>query len=102
VSNELVEEYLELLRRLNVEEARVSRFEERLRKRRTVGWVNLGPRPLESRDPDDNLLLATAVAGRAKFLVTNDHDLLDIPAEGRRTFRFEIVTPADLLARVAQ
>jgi putative PIN family toxin of toxin-antitoxin system len=29
-----------------------------------------------SRDPDDNLFVATAVAGRAKYLVSQDRDLL--------------------------
>jgi predicted nucleic acid-binding protein len=32
-----------------------------------------------------------------KFLITNDHDLLDIPAEQKRKFKFEILTPAAFL-----
>ena len=55
-----------------------------------------------SRDPDDNLLLATAVAGKAKFLITHDRDLLDLPEAQRRKFKFEIVTPGDFLARLEE
>jgi hypothetical protein len=41
--------------------------------------VHVEPLPLRqrlSRDPDDNLFVATAVAARAKFLVGQDRDLL--------------------------
>jgi putative PIN family toxin of toxin-antitoxin system len=41
--------------------------------------IDVEPAPLGrklSRDPDDNLIVATAVAGRARFLVSQDRDLL--------------------------
>ena len=38
-----------------------------------------------------------AHTGRARYLVTNDRDLLEIPSKERRGFRFEIVRPAELL-----
>lgn len=60
VSDPVVEEYLEVLRRLGVEESRVQRFTQRLSGRNTVSHVNLGPRFAASRDPDDNTMLATA------------------------------------------
>jgi predicted nucleic acid-binding protein len=41
-------------------------------------------------------------AARADYLVTNDRDLLDIPASKRRKFRFEIVTPQQLSAVLAE
>jgi putative PIN family toxin of toxin-antitoxin system len=100
VSEETVTEYLEVLRRIGVAERRVGRLEERIRRRETVTYVNLGTRPTESRDPDDNLMLATAAAGSAAYLVTNDRDLLDIPAAGRRKFKFTILTPAQFLAEL--
>jgi putative PIN family toxin of toxin-antitoxin system len=102
VSDELVEEYLGILRRLNIQEERVRRFENRLHARRTVTWVNLGPRFEDSRDPDDNLLLAVAKVGKAKFLVTNDRDLLEIPEEQRRRYRFQIATPEVFLTQLAE
>lgn len=80
VSGEIIVEYVEVLLRLGVAEKRVKLFNEVLQKRATVTRVNLGARPSLSRDPDDNIFLATAMAGSAGFLVTNDKDLLDIPA----------------------
>ena len=68
----------------------------------TVTHVNLGARPTEGRDPDDNLMLATAAAGKAAYLVTNDRDLLDIPDTGRRMFKFAILTPAQFLAELEE
>jgi putative PIN family toxin of toxin-antitoxin system len=102
VSDETVTEYLDVLRRLGVSEPRIQRLEERIRRRETVTHVNLGARPTESRDPDDNLMLATASAGKAAYLVTNDRDLLDIPVAGRRKFKFTILTPAQFLAELEE
>ncbi len=102
VSDEVVAEYLEVLARLGVEERRIQRLAERLQRRQTVTHINLGPRFAESRDLDDNVMLVTAVTGKAKFLITNDRDLLDIPAERRRKFKFEIVTPQEFLARLEE
>jgi predicted nucleic acid-binding protein len=82
-----------VLERLGAAERRVQRFREVLQQRQTVTHVNLGARYTISRDPDDDVLLATAAAGTAQFLVTSDHDLLDIPAEQKKKFRFEILTP---------
>jgi predicted nucleic acid-binding protein len=61
--------------------------------------VNLGRRYTESRDPDDNIVLATAHSGRAAFPVTNDRDLLDLPHDFVKRLNFEIVTPAEFLRR---
>ncbi len=102
VSEDTVTEYLEVLRRIGVAEHRVRRLEERIRRRETVTHVNLGARPTKSRDPDDNLMLATAAAGRAAYLVMNDRDLLDIPAAGRRKFKFAIATPAQFLVELEE
>ena len=102
VSDETVTEYLEVLKRVGIPEVRIRRLEERIRKRDTVTHVTLGARPTESRDPDDNLMLATAAVGRAEYLVTNDRDLLDIPADGMRKFKFAVVTPAQFLAALEE
>lgn len=100
LSSELTNEYIEVLGRLNVAPERIARLAERLKLRNTVTLVSLGARPKASRDPEDNFLLATAVGGKASFLVTNDRDLLDIPAVQRRRFKFEILTPRQLLAQI--
>jgi putative PIN family toxin of toxin-antitoxin system len=100
VSDEVVTEYLEVLQRLGVPEVRIKRLEERIRSRQTVSHTKLGPHPTESRDPDDNLILATAVAGKAEYVVTNDRDLLDIPDSARKKFRFSIISPGQLLTEL--
>ena len=102
LSPELTTEYLEVLPRLGVGENKCARLAGRLESRETITHVNLGARATESRDPEDNFVLSTAAAGKARFLVTNDRDLLDIPAPQRKKFKFEIVTPRALLARLRE
>lgn len=51
--------------------------------------------PLSSRDPDDDLLLAIALAGNAQYLVTGDDDLLSL--RGHEALgTVQIVTPQEL------
>jgi len=99
ISPEISDEYLEVLERIGIDERRIARFEKRLNGRDTVTLVTPGPQPTESHDPDDNMMLAAAVTGKAKFLITNDHHLLDIPGEQKRKFRFQILTPKQFLAQ---
>lgn len=102
VSDEVTDEYFEILNRIGVAEQRVARLRQQLQEGSIVTHVNLGARHAISRDPDDDGLLATAAAGEAKFLITNDRDLLDIPSIQKRRFRFEIVTPGAFLTRWEQ
>jgi len=51
--------------------------------------------PAISRDPNDNYLLAHALASQADYLVTGDKDLLALAGAG---FPFRIVSPAAFLA----
>ncbi len=98
VCRELVDEYLGVFSQiLGLDDRLTGDWERRFigDPRSTV--VGLGRRYVASRDPDDNLLLATAAAGRAGYLVTNDRDLLDLPAELLPTLRFRIVTPREFL-----
>jgi putative PIN family toxin of toxin-antitoxin system len=97
VSPPLIAEYMEVLGRLGTTPKRLARLQGQLLTSPAVTRTNLGKRFTISRDPDDDILLATAHAGRARYLVTNDRDLLEIPAAERRRFRFEIVKPAQLL-----
>ena len=99
ISSEIFAEYAELMERTQIEENRVERFKNRLEKRETVTHVQLGTRPTASRDADDNIFLATAISGKAKFLITNDRDLLDISENDKKAFKFEILRPAGFLAR---
>lgn len=49
-----------------------------------------------ARDPDDDVILATAIAAQADLLVTGDKDLLVL----REFQQIPIVTPAECLARL--
>ena len=97
VSPPIIAEYLELLERVSIDIGRIESFKLRMEAASTVTRVNLGKRFMFSRDPDDNTLLDTAHTGRARYLATNDRDLLEIPPKEHRGFRFEIVRPAELL-----
>jgi uncharacterized protein len=58
--------------------------------------VQTEPLPLRkrlSRDPDDNLFVATAVAAHCKYLVSQDRDLLVL----EKPYGVAIVTPVQLL-----
>ena len=102
VSEETVAEYLEILERVNIPQKRIDTFLERIEKRLTVTKVSLGKIPTESRDVDDNLVLATALVGKADFLITNDKDLLDIAEADKKKFKFRIVTPIEFLQAIGE
>ncbi|MGH9897994.1 MAG: putative toxin-antitoxin system toxin component, PIN family [Pyrinomonadaceae bacterium] len=95
VCDYIVSEYLEVVERVGVPDQRIKRLKELLIKHNIVTHVSLGARPTDSRDPDDNVLLATALVGGAKFLITNDDDLLDIPSSSKSKFKFSILTPSE-------
>lgn len=102
VSQPIVTEYLELLERIGIETENIARFHERLLNSPTVTQTNLGKRFNDSRDADDNVMLDTAQAGRAKFLITNDRDLLEISDEAKRKFSFQIVKPSEFLSLIGK
>ncbi|HEX8396094.1 MAG TPA: putative toxin-antitoxin system toxin component, PIN family [Pyrinomonadaceae bacterium] len=97
VSEQIITEYLELLGRIGVETENIARFHERLLNSPIVTQTNLGKRFKDSRDSDDNVMLDTAQAGRAKFLITNDRDLLEISDKAKCKFSFQIVKPSEFL-----
>jgi putative PIN family toxin of toxin-antitoxin system len=101
ISPEIAVEYEEILDRLGVPPNLLNEFIQDLPTRETVTWVHVGRRIKMERDPDDEIILATADSANAKYLVTYDKDLLELPWEQRRRFKFEIVTPAQLLERIA-
>jgi putative PIN family toxin of toxin-antitoxin system len=97
-SPDLTDEYLETFEEeLHLSPESLDGWRKRFADKRRVKRVNLGRRYSFSRDPDDNLLLATAAAGKAKFLITNDKDLTDLPARVKQRFKFKIVTPEEFL-----
>lgn len=96
----MLREYLEVLARLTIPAPLITRLEERLIRRNTVTHVSLGSRPKVSRDPDDNVIIATARSGKARFVVTNDRDLLEIPTVEQARLRLKVVTPQAFVAIV--
>jgi len=66
-----------------------------------LAWIlaksmQVNPSPISgklSRDPDDNLFVATAVAAQASYLATQDRDLLVL----EKPFGVAIVTPVQLV-----
>jgi putative PIN family toxin of toxin-antitoxin system len=98
VCDELIDEYLGVFEKvLGMEDELIRNWEQRFRIDDRATVVGLGRRYTESRDPDDDLLLATATAGRAAYLVTNDRDLMDLPSSFRRTLSYAILAPSQLL-----
>ena len=68
-----------------------------------LSWIEkyalvVEPAPLgkrRSRDPKDDIFLACALSARAKFIVSNDQDLLALG----KPFGIEILRPAQFIAR---
>jgi putative PIN family toxin of toxin-antitoxin system len=102
ISSQVAEEYEEILERLGADQKLLNVFIRELPERKTVTWVRLGRRIRVKRDPDDEIILATADTARVKYLITLDKDLLELPWEERRRFKFEIVTPTQFLERIAE
>ena len=100
VSEEVVDEYVEIFSGvLGMDDDTVVGWRIRFTEDSRSTVVNLGRHYKESRDPDDNVMLSTAHAGKAQFLLTNDRDLLDLPQEIKKKLPFEIVSPAAFVDR---
>ena len=98
VSRELIAEYLGIFADvLGIDAETVAEWRNRFEIDGRSSLVNLGRRYAASRDPDDNLLLATATAGEARFLITNDRDLLEVSDAVQQTLKYAIVTPQEFL-----
>jgi putative PIN family toxin of toxin-antitoxin system len=98
VSAELIAEYLGIFADvLGMDTETVAEWRNRFEIDGRSSLVNLGRRYSASRDPDDNLLLATATAGDARFLITNDRDLLEVPDDVKQTLKYAIVKPQEFL-----
>jgi len=100
ISRPILDEYLGTLEMLGATPRNLTRLENYFSIAKTVSQVNLGNRFHLSRDPDDNKFLDAAYAGKAKYLVSRDNDLLDIPKSDLRGLRFQIVSPLELLQQL--
>lgn len=59
-------------------------------------FVELDQVPAVVRDPEDDIIVATAVAGQADLIVSEDNDLLDL----RQVANIPIIDPETFLARL--
>jgi putative PIN family toxin of toxin-antitoxin system len=95
VNQEILDEYAAV-----IAELRASRFAQ-AQPSGALAWlaaksVRVVPMPLRgklSRDPDDNVFVATAAAIQATFLVTQDRDLLAL----EKPFGVRVATPVELI-----
>ena len=69
-----------LAEKFGVPEGKTREIERLLRRHHVEPVPETGP-PVEVRDPDDELVLASAIAADAEILVTGDSDLLDIAGQ---------------------
>lgn len=103
VSPEVVAEYLEIFAEiLEMDLQTIQEWRKRFVDDPRVTTVKTGRPYKESRDPDDNVFLSAARAGNAKYLISNDRDLLDIPEPIQRTLPFLIVRPDEFLAALGE
>lgn len=97
LSDDTKEEYLRIFEDvLGFDKEKLASWRKRFGDRRIAKTIGVGTSTL-SRDPADNVFIATAIAAKAKFLVTNDRDLLDIADADKRRLKFDIVKPEDFL-----
>lgn len=85
--------YPKIIRRLQWDEAKVSRYVGLLRFEADMVSIE-GITAEVPRDPQDAPILATLIASKADCLVTGDEDLLSL------SDKFPILTPAAFLQRV--
>jgi len=98
VTREIETEYLRIFSDvLGFDNNLLLRWQERFNNKRLTESVNRHINLRISRDPNDDMFIAVAIAARAKFLITNDRDLLDISDADKRKLKFQIVTPGQFL-----
>lgn len=66
-----------LTEKFGVPDEKASAIERLLRRRHVEPIPDAGP-PVEVRDPDDAVVLASAIAAEAEILITGDKNLLEI------------------------
>jgi putative PIN family toxin of toxin-antitoxin system len=86
------------VKRYNVGNAEIAALVRRI-EATAVTLEILDPQVIELRDPDDEIILATAMTGKARFLVTGDEDLLSV-REDSRLFPLQVARPAEFIDRL--
>ena len=78
-----------LTEKFGVPEAKAAEIDRLLRQHHVEPIPSSAP-PVEVRDPDDAVVLASAISAEAEILITGDKDLLDI---AEKTDALQIMTP---------
>lgn len=103
ISQQLQDEYLYVLENyIKLSASRLELLKIRLETASYVTRVNLGKRFYASRDLKDNMFIDAAHIGKAKFLISRDNDLLEIPKKELQGSRFEILTPFEFLRQIGE
>jgi len=101
ISDEIETEYLRIFQEfLGFDNRQIAEWRRRFNNRQTVKRVRLKVKTPISRDPKDDIFIATALISKADFLVTNDFDLLEISETEKQKLEFQIVTPQTFLAQL--
>src|SRR5207244_2215251 len=83
LSSDVQHEYLRIFQDLlGFDKNRLEKWRRKFGDKRVAESIGVGT-SLLSRDPKDNVFIATATAAKAKFLVTNDRGLLDISEQDK-------------------
>ena len=103
LSAQIVDEYLKIFdERLGFDAQRIARWRKRFGDRGTTRHIVVRRKLEVSRDPKDNVFLATAKAGKALFFISNDRDLLEVSKPQQQTLNLEIVGPERYLEYLVQ
>ena len=103
LSVQIVDEYLRIFEeRLGFDAQHTARWRKRFGDRGMTRHVVVRRKLEVSRDPKDNVFLATARVAKARFVVSNDRDLLEVSKPQQQKFNLEIVRPQRYLEYLAQ
>ena len=95
LSSMIIDEYLAVLRRFNLEDKpEYEEFVSGLKDFPNIVFVSEPRKKVQiSRDPHDNKFIDCAIHHKAKFVITGDKDLLSI----KRYFEIQFLTPREFL-----
>ena len=103
LSVQIVDEYLRIFEeRLGFDAQHTARWRKRFGDRGMTRRVVVRRKLVVSRDPKDDVFLATARAGKSLFVVSNDRDLLEVSKPQQQKLGLEIVRPERYLEYLAQ
>ena len=96
LSKDILDEYLEVLARLDLDETLMAELMSFLSKGYNLVFTRKTPIvTIVEKDPDDNKFIECALALEAKFIITGDNHLLEVGEYNG----IKILTPAEFLSQ---